>query len=204
MHTLFDYRYSGNAWKARELLGLLGVEHRLVEVDVTAGEARTPAFRARNPVGEVPVLELPDGTCLAESHAIVLYLAEGTPWLPDDRVARAHVVRWLCFEQTHIDGVLSRARFRRMCPGLIPTSEVEFRVWHEQGRRALGVLDTHLHDRTWLEGPSPTVADLCVVAYVQVADEAAHDLAEWPAVGRWVERVLAVPGIRPLARFSNR
>ncbi|MCB9797481.1 MAG: glutathione S-transferase family protein [Alphaproteobacteria bacterium] len=196
--TLYDYLFSGNGWKVRRTLRLLGRPFDWVEVDILSGETRSEAFRALNPVGEIPVLQLADGACLAESHAILLFLTEGTPWLPEDPVARARVVRWLCFEQTHVDGVISRARFRRAYPELIPTSEADFARWAAQGERALGVLDQHLAGRAWLEAGRPTVADVAVAAYVQVADEGGFDLASRAHVRRWLDQVAALPGHLPI------
>lgn len=194
MHTLYDYVFSGNGWKIRRMLRVLGVAHRWIQLDILAGETQTPGFLAKNPVGEIPVLELPDGTCLAESHAILQFLAEGTPWLPPGGLARAHVVRWLCFEQTHIDGVISRARFRYAFPGVVETSTSDHARWHRQGLAALRVLEQQLRVRPWLANDQPSIADIAVCAYVQVADEARLPLADFPAVGRWLERVAALPG----------
>lgn len=201
MHTLYDFRFSGNGWKVRRFLGTTGLAFRWVEVDILARETRQPWFLAKNPAGEIPVLELPDGTCLAESHAILTYLAEGTAWLPADRVLRAQILRWMCFEQTHIDGVISRARFRRRYPHAIPTTEADFVRWHAQGSRALGLLDRHLEGRTWLVGDAlahPSIADLAVYAYVHVAEEGGFSLTDRPHLCAWLDRVAALPGHLPL------
>jgi glutathione S-transferase len=109
MLTLYDFLDSGNGYKVRLTLRELGVtfSHRLV--DILQGETRQPWFLEKNPAGQIPVLELEDGTCLTESTAILFYLAEGTPLLPEDRLARTRVLQWMCFEQTNVDGVISRA-----------------------------------------------------------------------------------------------
>ena len=194
MDTLYDFRFSGNGWKVRRFLRLLDVPFRWVEVDILQGQTRQPWFLAKNPAGEIPVLELADGTCLAESHALLLYLAEGTPWLPSERRARAQVTRWLCFEQTHIDGVISRARFRRRYPDAIPTTEADFARWHAQGRRALRVLDQHRAGRTWLaHDDQPSIADISLYAYVHVAEEGGFDLQPYPHLLAWLARVPSLP-----------
>ena len=197
-HTLYDYLFSGNGWKVRRTLRLLKVPYRWVPLDILTGETRSPSFLEKNRVGEIPVLELPDGTCLAESHSILQYLAEGTPWLPCDPVARAHVTRWLCFEQTHIDGVISRARFRYAYPSVVETTGDEFARWHKQGRAALDVLERHLSGLRWLANDLPSIADIAMCAYVQVADEARLPIEHYPAILTWVERVASLPGHIPI------
>ncbi|MCB9761868.1 MAG: glutathione S-transferase family protein [Alphaproteobacteria bacterium] len=194
MMILYDYLFSGNGWKVRRTLRLLDLPHRWQELDLLTGETRAPWFLEKNPVGEIPLLELPDGTCLAESHAILWFLAEGTPWLPDDRRQRAEVLRWMCFEQTHVDGVISRARFRRGFPGVVPTTEADFARWHAQGERALAVLDAHLAERRWLAAERPTIADVAVYAYTHVADEGGFNLAGRPHLQAWFQRVEGLPG----------
>ncbi len=127
---LYDFLPSGNGYKVRLTLRWLGMPFEYHEVDILKGESRTPSFLAKNPFGQIPVLELDDGTCLRESTAILLHLAEGTPLLPTNRLMRTRVLEWMCFEQTHVDGVISRARFRRLYPDAIPTREEEFVAWH--------------------------------------------------------------------------
>lgn len=204
MHVLYDYVFSGNGWKVRRTLRLLRIPHRWVSVDILRGETRSPEFLARNPVGEIPVLELPTGETLAESHAILQFLTEGTPFLPSDPVDRARVVRWLCFEQTHIDGVISRARFRRAFPDVVPTRADDFARWHQQGLAALQILESHLAGSEWLANDAPSIADIAVSAYIQVADEARLPLADFAATGRWLDRVAGLPGHLPIDEIPAR
>ena len=111
MLTLYDYLSSGNGYKCRLLLAQLGIPYRRVELDILKGETRTPEFLARNPNGRIPALELEDGTILSESDAILFYLAEGTPFLPADRLGRAQVLQWLFFEQYSHEPFIAVARF---------------------------------------------------------------------------------------------
>src|SRR5437870_5459220 len=119
--TLYDFLFSGNGYRVRLTLRELGIPFRHREVDILKGETREPWFLEKNPAGQIPVLELSDGTCLAESSAILFFLAEGTHLLPTDKLQRTRVLQWLAFEPTNVDGVISRARFRRTFPDVVPT-----------------------------------------------------------------------------------
>ncbi|MEQ1507047.1 MAG: glutathione S-transferase family protein [Myxococcota bacterium] len=198
MLTLYDYPFSGNAYKVRLALAALGIPHRIVVVDLLAGESRAPWFLAKAPVGQVPVLELDDGTCLSESTAILMYLAEGTALVPSDRLGRARVLQWMGFEQTHIDGVISRARFRRRFPDAIPTRPEQFAAWERQGHQALAVLDRHLDLHPYLVDDRFTVADIANFAYVHVAGDGGFDLDGYPAVRAWIARIEARPTHVPI------
>lgn len=193
MLTLHDFPFSGNSYKVRLVLHELGLPYRRVVVDLLRGETRTAAFLALNPAGQVPVLVLDDGTALRESTAILLHLAEGTALLPAPGLARTRVVEWMCFEQTQVDGVISRARFRRAFPALIPTRPEEFEAWEREGCRALAVLDARLAAAPHLTDDGFTVADLCLYAYVHVAEEGGFPLGAYPHVGAWLARVRGRP-----------
>ena len=108
---LYDFLPSGNGYKVRLALRWLGIPFEYHEIDILKGESRTPSFFAKNPFGQIPVLELDDGTCLRESSPILVYIAEGTPLLPADKLLLTRALEWMGFEQTHVDGVISRARF---------------------------------------------------------------------------------------------
>lgn len=193
MLTLYDMPFSGNGYKVRLTLRELAIPYRYVEVDVLGGETRSPGFLARNPAGQIPVLELPDGRCLSESTAITCFLAEGTALLPDERFTRACVLQWMSFEQTNIDGVVSRARFRRMYPDAVPTRPEEFVVWWRDGYRALDVLEARLDQRLWLVDDGFTLADIALYAYVHKAEDGGFDLSRYPALRAWFTRVEARP-----------
>src|SRR3954463_2818557 len=197
---LYDHPASGNCLKCRILLRQLGLDCETVEVDLFRGETRTPEHFARNPDGRVPVLALDDGTTIPESGAILLYLPEGTPLLPDDRLARARVHAWMFFEQNQVEANLGVAGFLALSGRAESVPEV-FADRRRRGRDALATLERGLIDgRPYVCGDRYTVADLALYGYVHVADDAGVPLAEHPAVAAWVKRVAALPGFEePLA-----
>jgi len=192
MLTFFDYGPSANCLKVRVLMRQLGVEHNRVPVDIFAGESRTDDYLAVNPAGRTPALVLPDGTPLAESNAILLYLAEGSPFLPDDRGERGRVHQWMFFEQNLLEPNLGTARFWRLTGRAEQRPEV-FQQRLEAARDALTVLDRGLTGRDFLVG-GYSVADIALYAYTHVADEAGIDLSAYPAIGPWLARVEGTDG----------
>jgi len=195
---LYDFLPSGNGYKVRLALRWLDIPFEYHEVDILKGESRTPSFLAKNAFGQVPVLELDDGTCLRESTAILVHLTEGTPLLPSDRLLRTRVLEWIGFEQTHVDGVISRARFRRMYPAAIPTRDEEFVAWYAEGREALRILDDHLRAGTFLVDERFTIADIALYAYTHCADQGGFDLAPYAALPAWFSRIRREHGYLPI------
>jgi glutathione S-transferase len=195
---LYDFLPSGNGYKVRLALRFLGIPFEYHEIDIVKGESRTPEFLAKNPFGQIPVVELDDGTCIRESTAILMFFADGTPLLPDDRRLRARVLEWIGFEQTHVDGVISRARFRRRFPEAVPTDEEEFIPWYVEGREALSVIDAHLADRTFLVDERFTIADIALFAYTHCADEGGFDLGTYRSLPAWFKRVRGQRGHLPI------
>jgi glutathione S-transferase len=195
---LYDYAFSGNCYKVRLLLSQLGIEYESRAVDIIAGDAKQPWFLRKNPVGQVPTLELPDGTCLRESSAILMHLAEGTPFLPAPGLGRTRVLEWLCFEQSNVAIVIGRARFRRAFPDVVPTQPEEFEAWHRHGNRALRVLEERLHDYTFLVDDGYTIADIALYAYTHCAAEGGFSLEPYAAIRSWVERIEELPGFLPI------
>jgi glutathione S-transferase len=201
---LYDHPASGNCMKARILLRQLGIEFEPVLIDLFRRETRTPEHLARNPDGRVPVLELDDGALIPESGAILLYLAEGTPYLPDDRLARAVVHQWMFFEQNQLEAQLAAARF------LILTGRGEkypevLAAMVARGRGSLASLARGLADgRPFVTGDDYTVADIALYAYAHCAGDAGADPREHSAVAAWLERVEATPGfVNDLAPFPE-
>ena len=189
MLTLYDYLPSGNGYKVRLLLAQLGHRFRLVEKDIMKGETRTPGFLAVNPNGRIPVLELDDGRRLAESDAILFYLAEGTRFLPPDRFARAEVLQWMFFEQYSHEPYIAVARFwTHFLKKAVDAEKIE------RGHQALGVMERHLATRPFFVGERYTIADVALYAYTHVAPEGGFDLAAYPNVRAWLARVAAEPG----------
>ena len=191
---------SGNSYKVRLLLGLLGTRYEIINYDTKGGETHAPEFLENvNPDGKLPVLELEDGTMLPESGAILLYLAQGTPYLPEQKLEWAQVLRWMFFEQYSLLPNLSRPRlWRRWEVEVTPQRKVELEQFFEQGYRALSVMERYLSDREFFVGDRPTVADVALYVYPSVAHEGGFDLESYAAVRAWLERVAALPGYVPL------
>jgi glutathione S-transferase len=190
---LYDYAASANCYKARLLLAQLGLDYERVPVDIFAGESTTSDYRAKNPAGRTPVLELDSGETIAESNAILLYLGEGTPFVPEELVERARVWQWLFFEQNLFEPNVGTARFWRLTSRDTASPEV-FAARLESARAALGVLDDGLRGQEFLLGRGYTVADVSLYAYAHVAGDAGIDLAAHPAVVAWLRRVEGTPG----------
>lgn len=193
MITLYDNADSGNGYKARLLLHLLGIPYRRIEIDLDRGETRTPAFLAKNPNGRIPTLELDDGTCLPESNAILFYLADGTPYLPDSRLARAQVLQWMFFEQYSHEPYVATPRYIVWHLGRDHPRIKELPGRLEAGRQALGVMKGHLEKTRFFVGERVSIADIALYAYTNVADQGGHDLRPYPAVRAWLDRVSQQP-----------
>jgi glutathione S-transferase len=194
MLRLYDYLASGNGYKARLILRLLGMPFERVEVDIVRGESRTAAFLARNPEGRIPVLRLEDGTHLFESNAILCYLAEGTPYLPADRLARAQVLQWMFWEQYSHEPNVATVRHWVAHVGVPEEKRALLEQKRALGARALSVMDGHLAGRPYFVADRFTVADIALYAYTHVAPEGGFDLAPFPRVRAWLDRVRDRPG----------
>jgi glutathione S-transferase len=191
---LYDHPASANCMKARIALRRLEIPYEAVTVDLFRRETRTPEHMARNPDGRVPVLELENGRTIPESGAILLYLAEGTPLLPDDRLARAAVHQWMFFEQNQIESQLAVARFLVLTGRAAKYPELTESLV-ARGRGSLNSLARGLADeRPFICGGDYTVADIALYAYVHCAHEAGADAREHGPIGAWLERVEATPG----------
>jgi glutathione S-transferase len=190
---LHDYPSSGNCHKVRLALAQLGIPYERVPVDIFDGDTLTDDFGRLNPARTTPVLETDDGEVLVESNAILVYLAEGSELLPDDRVERAHVLRWLFYEQAEIVPSIGSLRVR-FATGVLEPGSRGAASRTAAGTAALGVVEGALRERGFLVGERYTIADLAIYGYVHVAGEAGFDLAGYPAVSAWIERVEATPG----------
>ena len=179
--------------KVRILLRHLGLRPQIVPVDLFRGQTREQAHLARNPDGRVPTLELDDGTTIAESGAILLYLGEGTRYVPDDLLGRARVHQWMFFEQNRIEGELAYARLLKLSGRAEAEPEV-FGNRLQRGRDALAALARGLADgRAFVAGGDYTVADIALYAYVHCAGDAGADPREHDAVAAWLDRVERQP-----------
>ncbi len=200
MITVYGKRSSGNCYKLQLLLDQLGRGYRWVEVDSDRGETRTAEYLAKNPNGKVPLLELDDGRRLAESNAILCYLAEGTPLLPSDAWLRAQTLQWLFFEQYSHEPCIAVARFISLYLPADHLRRAELPQLHQQGAKALAVMEGHLASHAWLAGERYSIADIALYAYTHCAADGGFDLAVYPAISAWLARVKTQPGHSPLQR----
>jgi glutathione S-transferase len=199
---LHDNLSSGNGYKVRLLLAQLGIPFERIEYDIDRGETRTPQFLEKiNPNGRVPVLETDGGELLPESNAILFFLAEGTPFLPEGPFERARVLRWMFFEQYSHEPNVATPRFW-ITHNVEMTEErrLSLETKRELGYAALGVMEGHLTDRDFFVAERYSIADIALYAYTHVADEGGFDLAGFPAVRGWLERVRAQPGHIPITQ----
>ncbi|MDE2351033.1 MAG: glutathione S-transferase family protein [Alphaproteobacteria bacterium] len=193
MLALHQMQMSGNCYKVRLAAHQLGIPLKLIDYPLMAGKTRTPEFLAKNPNGRVPLLELDDGRCLAESGAILCYLADGNALLPADKWARAETLQWMFFEQYSHEPYIAVARYWLR---YAPAAELEKKrhlvpEWHEKGRAALGVMETRLGRHDWFAGGRYSIADIALYGYSHCAEEGGFDLAGYPAVRAWLARVAA-------------
>lgn len=186
---LYDYAASANCYKVRLLLAQLGREYERVPVDIFGGDTLADEYAAINPARTTPVLEDPPGTFLQESNAILLHLARGTAFLPDD----PQVYRWLFFEQADVVPTMGGLRFR-LITGRLSPDDAEALRRRDASYEVLALLDGELAQRDFLVGDTYSVADIGIYGYVHVADEAGLDLDPYASVRGWLDRVQAQPG----------
>jgi glutathione S-transferase len=193
---LYDYLPSGNGYKVRLLLSHLGLTYEHVPLDILRGETKTARYLAINPNGRIPVLVLDDDRVLPESNAILFFLAQGTPYWPDDRFEQAEVLQWLFFEQYSHEPNISTARFWLAIKKIEMTPFYRELLAQKQalGRSALEVMESRLRSRSFFVGERYTIADIALYAYTHVAPEGGFDLERFPSIRRWLERVRVQPG----------
>jgi len=191
---LYGMTGSGNCWKPAVLMKQLGQPFEWVEVNLLKGESRTNDFLAKNANGKVPLLEVEPGRYLAESNAMLCYLAEGTPFLPADRWQRAMVLQWMFFEQYSHEPYIATVRW--WVKFLKKQDEWQDRIAEamKKGHAALGVMESQLKKTPFLAGAQYTVADIALYAYTAVAGEGGYDLKAYPAIQAWLSRCEAMPG----------
>lgn len=194
MYKVYGDYNSGNCYKIKLMLHLLGTQYEWVPVDILKGETETEAFLAKNPNGKIPVLELEDGTCLWESNAILNFLAEGTPYLLTEPRLRTQMLQWQFFEQYSHEPTLAVARFIQFYLGLPEERMEEYNSLHRRGNKALKVMEQQLLRTPFLVGDSFSIADIALYAYTHVADQGGFDLAQFPAIQAWLARVKQQPG----------
>jgi glutathione S-transferase len=199
MYTLYSMQRSGNSYKVRLALAQLGIDYRLVEIDILQGESRTPEFLAMNPNGQVPLLEVAPDRYIAESNAILWFVAGGTPLAPDDRIGRAEALQWMFFEQRSLEPNIGAAYFwLALVKGGRDLQRYAFDDWMENGYRALAVMEAHLARHPFFVDGRYTIVDVALYAYTHVAEQCDFDLTRYPAIRAWLARVAAEPGHVPM------
>jgi glutathione S-transferase len=204
MITVYGMKTSGNCYKVQLLLEQLGESYRWIEIDSAAGETRTADYLAKNPNGKVPLLELDDGRLLAESNAILCYLAEGSQLLPADPWQRAQCLQWLFFEQYSHEPSIAVARFICLWLAEDHPRRAELPRLRERGYHALAVMEKHLAANAWFTSAGYGVADIALFGYTHCADEGGFDLRAYPAVRGWLDRVRAQPRFVPQATMARK
>ncbi len=194
---LYNVTYSGNSYKVRLLLAQLGMACEIIEVDILKGESRTPAFLKINPNGRTPVLEDNDFV-LAESNAILAYLARGTRFLPDDRKTFGLIFQWLFFEQYSHEPYIATSRFWLQHKPESPERSAILTARRDGGWAALTVMEEHLTKHDFFVG-AYTIADIALFAYTHVSHEGGFALDSFPKIRSWIERVKAQPGFVPMS-----
>ncbi|WP_397448898.1 glutathione S-transferase family protein [Pseudomonas sp. NA-150] len=194
MYKVYGDYNSGNCYKVKLMLNLLGVEYQWVPVDILGGETETPEFLEKNPNGKIPVLELEDGTCLWESNAILNFLADGSRYLPGEPRLRTQVLQWQFFEQYSHEPYIAVARFIQFYLGLPEERMAEYRKMQKVGYRALKVMEQQLTRTPFLVGDSFSIADIALFAYTHVAHQGGFDLEPYPGIRQWLTRVTQQPG----------
>ena len=185
---------SGNCYKVKLVCHLLGLPYDWEEVDILAGGTRSSAFLSRNPNGKIPLLDLGDDGYLAESNAIINYLASGSPLYPADTLIQARIHQWQFFEQYSHEPFIAVARFINQYLGLPPDRADEYLAKQEGGHKALRVMEQQLEGNDYLVGDAMTTADIALYAYTHVAHEGGFDLTAYPAIQTWLGRVASLPG----------
>lgn len=200
MFRLFDYLESGNGYKVRLVLTQLGIPFERLELNIIKGETRTSEFLKKNPNGRIPVLEIRPGEFLAESNAILFYLAEGTALLPEERWERAQVLQWMFFEQYSHEPNIATARFWIAHDLLTEERRAQLLQKRTLGYAALDVMEKHLTGRLFFVGERYSIADIALYAYTHVAHEGGFDLAGYPHIRAWLERVRSQPQHMPITQ----
>ncbi|MGI9388846.1 MAG: glutathione S-transferase family protein [Boseongicola sp.] len=194
--TLYSMPSSGNSYKVRLLLALMGREYTHIGLENDSDALTKAHSDGLLPLGKLPVLELANGTQIPESNAILCYLADGTDWLPDDNLDRARVLGWMFFEQNRHETVIAvRAALREYASRAHLATPERMASLLAEGHAVLKIMDEHLSERDWLVGGSPTVADVSLYAYTHTADSrGGFDMTQFPAINAWVERMSKLPG----------
>jgi glutathione S-transferase len=184
---------SGNCYKVQLLCAEMGIDYDWEEVDILAGDTHTPQFLSMNANGKIPTLALSDGRFLSESNAILFYLAEGSEFFTGDRYARAEILQWMNFEQYSHEPNIATSRFIIKYLGNPPDRQQSLDEKRVGGYKALDVMEQQLERHPFITGNKYNIADIALYAYTHVADEGGFDLADYPAIRAWMERITQRP-----------
>ncbi len=197
-YVVYGDSRSGNCYKIKLLCSQLGIAYEWREVDILAGDTRTAEFLAMNANGKIPLLALPDGRHLAESNAILAYLADGSELAGSDRFSRAAVLQWMFFEQYSHEPNIATSRFIIQYLGSPPDRQAALEEKRLGGYKALEVMEQQLGNNTFIAGSEYSIADIALYAYTHVAHEGGFDLNDYPATRAWLDRVRTIPGHVPM------
>jgi glutathione S-transferase len=199
MYKVFGMSASGNCYKVKLLLAQLGLDYQWQEIDILQAETRTPEFLAINPNGKVPTLQIGADQYLAESNAILCYLAENTPYWATERFKKAETLQWLFFEQYSHEPYIAVARFiKKFLPPDHPR-QADIPRLHERGYQALQVMEQHLAKHNFFIDQCYSIADVALYAYTHVAADGGFDLSSYPAIQAWMQRLQQQPGYVEMA-----
>ncbi|MDX1403010.1 MAG: glutathione S-transferase family protein [Woeseiaceae bacterium] len=190
---------SGNCYKIRLLCSELSLDYDWQEVDILAGETRTPQFLEMNPNGRIPLLELPDGRFLPESNAILYYLADGSELFHGDSYARAEILQWMFFEQYSHEPYIATSRFLVKYLGDLPEHQEKIAEKRAAGYNALDIMEQQLGRQPFMSGTYFNIADIALYAYTHVADEGGFELHRYKNIGAWMQRICERPNYVPMA-----
>jgi glutathione S-transferase len=195
---IYGDRGSGNCQKVSITADFLNIPYEWVDIDITKNESRSEAFLRRSPMGQVPVIELDDGRYLAQSNAIIRYLASGSSLLPADRFAQAKIDELLFWEQYSHEPYVATTRYHMVYLGRTKDQREPMRV--ERGEKALDLMETMIKGRKWFAGEALSVADIALIAYTRLAHEGGFDMASRPQVMAWIGRAEKALGLPPAGK----
>ena len=199
VYKVYGDSLSGNCYKVKLILSQMNLPHEWVEIGATTGKTATEEFRAMNPVGQVPVLELPSGEYLSQSNAIMHFLASGSDLVPKDPLDLARVLEWLYFEQYNHEPTIATVRFWVFYLKAEEEYADKIAENRPKGYAALTIMENHLKSSSFLAAGRYTIADAGLYAYTHVAHQGGYDLSGYPAIRDWLARVESQPGYTPMA-----
>ncbi len=191
---------SGNCYKIQLLCAEMGVDYDWEEVDILAGDTRTPQFLAMNANGKIPLLALPDGRYLPESNAILFYLADGSEFFAGDAYSRAEILQWMFFEQYSHEPNIATSRFIIKYLGNPPDRQTSLEEKQAGGHKALEIMEQQLQRHPFVTGDNYNIADIALFAYTHVADEGGIDLVDYAAIRDWIAGIKGRPNYVPMTK----